>query len=111
MKTPSLFVPLALLSVLGASVQAKVRLPAVISDHMVLQQEANVNLWGWAEPGEKVTAKFGDKSVDTVTAPDKKWRLRLGNLKPGTKGDLTISGQDSVTVKDVLVGEVWVASG
>src|SRR4029453_8472430 len=103
--------PLVLIAILGSSVQAKVRLRAVISEHMVLQQEANVNLWGWAEPGEKVTAKFGDKSVETMTSPDKKWRGRLGTLKAGKTGDLTISGEDSVTVKDVLVGEVWVASG
>ncbi len=111
MKICSRLLPLVSLSLLGVSAEAKIKLPAVISDHMVLQQEANVNLWGWAEPGEKITAKFADKSVQTVAGPDKKWRVRLGNLKAGTKGDLTISGEDTVTVKDVLVGEVWVASG
>jgi sialate O-acetylesterase len=111
MKIVSRSLPLVLLSLLGPSALAKVRLPAVISDHMVLQQEANVNLWGWAEPGEKITAKFGDKSVQTVAGPDKKWKVRLGTLKAGTTGDLTVTGEDTVTVKDVLVGEVWVASG
>ena len=111
MKKTSFSLPLVLILLLGVSAEAKIKLPAVISDHMVLQQEANVNLWGWAEPGEKIAAKFGDKSAETVTGPDKKWRVRLGTLKAGTTGDLTISGKDSITVKDVLVGEVWVASG
>jgi len=111
MKKTSFSLPLVLILLLGVSAEAKIKLPAVISDHMVLQQEANVNLWGWAEPGEKIAAKFGDKSAETVTGPDKKWRVRLGTLKAGTTGDLTISGTDSITIKDVLVGEVWVASG
>ncbi len=111
MKTAPRSLPLLLLTLLPCSVEAKVKLPAVISDHMVLQQEANVNLWGWAEPGEKITAKFGDKTAEVVTGGDKKWRLKFADLKAGTTGDLTISGEDTVTVKDVLVGEVWVASG
>lgn len=111
MRTLPFSLPLLFISLLGVSAQGKIKLPAVVSDHMVLQQEANVNLWGWAEAGEKVMAKFGDKSAETVTGPDKKWRVKLAGLKGGTAGDLTISGTDTVTVKDVLVGEVWVASG
>jgi sialate O-acetylesterase len=107
------FAPLLLpVVVLSASfAQAKIKLPALVSDHMVLQQEAKVNVWGWAEPGEKVSVKFSDKTANTTTGADKKWSIQLEGLKAGTSGDLTIGGEDTVVVKDVLVGEVWVGSG
>lgn len=109
MRAAPLFLPIVVLT--ASIAEAKIKLPALVSDHMVLQQEAKANVWGWAEPGEKVTVKFGDKTASTTTAPDKKWNVRLEGLKAGTAGDLTIAGQDTVVVKDVLVGEVWVGSG
>jgi sialate O-acetylesterase len=109
MRVAPLLLPAVVLSVSIA--EAKIKLPALISDHMVLQQEVKANVWGWAEPGEKVTIKFGDKTASTTTGPDKKWSVRLDGLKAGTAGDLTIAGEDTVVVKDVLVGEVWVGSG
>lgn len=112
MRTAFPFLSLVVLTASTASVaEAKIKLPALVSDHMVLQQEKKTNVWGWAEPGEKITVKFGDQTVATEAGADKTWSARLVDLKAGTKGDLTISGQDSVVVKDVLVGEVWVCSG
>lgn len=90
---------------------ADVRLPALVSDNMVLLQDAKANVWGWAEPGEKVTVKLGDKSAQG-TADDKgRWSVKLTELKPGVAGDLTIAGKNTLTVKNVAVGEVWIASG
>jgi len=91
--------------------EAKLKLPALVSDHMVLQPETRANVWGWAEPGEKVTVKFADQTVSTQAGADGKWSARLVELKAGTTGDLTITGEDEKVVKDVIVGEVWVASG
>jgi sialate O-acetylesterase len=98
-------------TILCAAAHADVRLPAVISDHMVLQQETPANVWGWAEPGEKVTVKFANKSTEAAADPAGKWSVKLDDLKAGTTGDLTIAGKNTVTVKDVAVGEVWVCSG
>ncbi|MGB8167508.1 MAG: sialate O-acetylesterase [Chthoniobacteraceae bacterium] len=95
----------------ASAAHADVRVPAVISEHMVLQAETPANVWGWAEPGEKVTVKFGDKSGESAADPAGKWSVKLDDLKPGTAGELTIAGKNSITVKDVIVGEVWVASG
>ncbi|HET6406617.1 MAG TPA: hypothetical protein VFG14_01960, partial [Chthoniobacteraceae bacterium] len=109
MRLAPLFVPVVVFS--ASLAEAKIKLPALVSDHMVLQQEAKANIWGWAEPGEKVTVKYGEKSASATTGNDKKWSVRLDGLKAGTSGDLTIAGEDTVVVKDVLVGEVWVGSG
>lgn len=112
MKRLPLFLPLvASAALLVPQLHADVKLPAIISDHMVLQQDTPANVWGWADPGERVTVKFADKSAETVTAPDGKWSAKLSGLKAGMTGELQIAGKNSLTVKDVLVGEVWVCSG
>ena len=94
-----------------AAAQAAVRLPALIGDNMVLQAEAKTNVWGWADPAEKVAVTFADKKADTTAGPDGKWSVRLADLKSGTAGELTIAGTNTIALKNVVVGEVWVASG
>jgi sialate O-acetylesterase len=94
-----------------SAAQADVRLPAVISDHMVLQQETPATVWGWAEPGEKVTVKFADKTAEVAADPAGKWSVKLDDLKAGTVGELTVAGKNTLTVQDVAVGEVWICSG
>lgn len=91
--------------------QATVRLPAIFSDHMVLQQEEDCAIWGWADPGEKITVTIAGKSKSTVAGKDGQWRLRLPELKPGGPHTLTVAGANTITIKDVLVGEVWLGSG
>lgn len=104
---PSILVAAALAPV----AEAKIKLPALVSDRMVLQQGASTAVWGWAEPGEKVSVNFGEKSAEATAGADGKWSVRLIGLPAGASGDLTIRGEDERIVKDVLVGEVWVASG
>ena len=104
--------PLLLAAALFATAaQAAVRLPALIGHNMVLQAEAKTNVWGWADPQEKVTVTFADKKGGATAGADGKWSVRLADLKSGTTGDLTIAGSNAITLKNVLVGEVWVASG
>jgi len=111
MKTSRFFLAALIATIAAPFAQAKIKLPSLVGDHMVLQQEAKAQVWGWAEPGEKVTASFGGQTQSATTGPDKKWRVRFNELKAGTTGDLSIKGENEVTVKDVIVGEVWVASG
>lgn len=99
------------LLVSSAALWADVRLPAVISDNMVLLQEANTNVWGWADAGEKVTVKLGAASAEGVADAKGKWSVKLKDLKAGKAGDMTIAGKNTLTVKNVAVGEVWIASG
>jgi sialate O-acetylesterase len=95
------------------SSQADVKLPHLFSDHMVLQQKANVPVWGTADPGERVTVRVGPGPQEqTATAgADGKWVVQLANLTAGGPVEMTVAGKNTVTIKDVLVGEVWLASG
>lgn len=93
------------------SLSAEVRLPALISNHMVLQSGIPVRIWGWASPGEPVAISFLSQEKKTVADTAGKWEAYLNPLQAGQSGDLAIQGTNKLTIGDVLVGEVWVASG
>ena len=95
---------------LGAA-RAEVRLPAMFSDNMVLQREQAVPVWGWADDGEVVTARFRGQSVVATTA-NRHWRVALKRLKPGGPDTLSVSSKaGTLQFTNVLVGDVWVCSG
>lgn len=103
---------LGMLLVWGASAQAAVKLPAIFGDHMVLQQGCKLPVWGWAEPSEQVTVSAGGQQTSTITGADGRWRVALNNLTAtGEPIELKITGKETITFTDVLVGEVWVCSG
>jgi sialate O-acetylesterase len=102
---------LAFLIVVASSVQAEVRLPALFSDHMVLQRDANAPVWGTASPGEKVTVDFAGQRKSTTANADGKWQVALIGLKAGAPQTITVTGDNTLAVHDVLVGEVWLGSG
>ena len=91
--------------------RAEVRLPSIIGDNMVLQQGVKLRIWGKANAGERVTVTFEKKSVDTVADAQGRWQVWLSPLKAGGPSELTIKGDNVVTIKNVLVGEVWICSG
>ena len=91
--------------------RADVKLPALFSDHMVLQQGLPLKVWGWAEPGEKVTVEFRQQKTTVTTPASGKWLVTLKAEAAGDPGTLTVSGKNTVSISDVLVGEVWIASG
>lgn len=93
------------------SLRAEVRLPQVISDHMVLQRNVPVRIWGWAEPQEKVTVRLDKQSAATVTGKDRRWEVHLAAMKEGGPFELTVEGTNTLKRKDVLIGEVWFCSG
>lgn len=101
------------LSCLSIPALAEVRLPAVISNHMVLLRAAKVPVWGWAAPGEQVTVTIGTQSRSATAARDGSWRVDLDLAHAAqSPAALTVRGADNaITVDDVLVGEVWLASG
>ncbi|MBW8016472.1 MAG: sialate O-acetylesterase [Planctomycetes bacterium] len=92
---------------------ANVKLPAVFGDNMVLQQQSEVTIWGWADPGEEVTVSACWKaSASTKTGNDGKWSVKIKTPKTGNgPHELTIKGNYTITLKNVLLGEVWVCSG
>ena len=98
------------LSALG--LHANVKMPAVFGDHMVLQQDGKIPVWGWAEPGEKVTVTVGSDTADATAGTDGAWRVDLAPLPTNaTPVTMTVAGKNTLTFQDVLVGEVWLASG
>ncbi|MHC4387710.1 MAG: sialate O-acetylesterase, partial [Planctomycetota bacterium] len=105
----------------AGSVFGDVRLPAVISDNMVIQQGMKAPIWGWAEPGEKVTVKTSwpetitssfERSYRCTTDKNGKWMVKIHPpQEAGGPYKMTISGNSTITVKNILVGEVWICSG
>jgi sialate O-acetylesterase len=91
---------------------AQVQVPKIFGDHMVLQRDQGINVWGWAKPKEKITVKLHDQLKQATAGKDGKWKVTLSPEKAGGPFELTISGKsNTVMFKDVLVGEVWVCSG
>ena len=93
------------------ALHAEVRLAGVFGDHMVLQREAVVPVWGWADPKETITVVVGDQSKQATADATGKWIVKLDAMPAGGPLTLTAAGSNKVTVSDVLVGEVWLCSG
>ncbi len=95
-----------------AGSRADVHLPAIFSDHLVLQQEVAAPVWGWAEPAEKVAVTFAGRTVEAVAGADGRWMVKLGPLAASTTpSTLTVKGRNEIVIRDILVGEVWLGSG
>lgn len=105
---------MALLFCVATAADAAVEMPGIFSDHMVLQCDMPVPVWGKAVPGEKVKVSFRGQFKETTAEADGRWMLKLDAMKalPGQKADvLTVEGENRIEFKDVLVGEVWFGSG
>jgi sialate O-acetylesterase len=97
--------------VVTAPVQAELKMSPVFGDHMVLQRNRPVHVWGWTTPGQKVQAAINGQSVSGTAGSDGRFDLNLPEMKAGGPHELTITADESRTFKDVLIGEVWVCSG
>lgn len=90
------------------SLSAKVRLPRLVSDRMVLQRDTELKIWGWASPGEKVTVRFRGAHYDTETDANGNWWVML---PPQQAGGPFLLEVNELVIRDVLVGDVWLCSG
>lgn len=90
---------------------AEIKPNILFTDHMVLQQGKDINIYGTGAAGERVEVTFQGKTVSTKVGWDSRWKVNLGQFKPGGPYEMTVKGSNTVTIKDILVGEVWVASG
>src|ERR1043166_8424666 len=102
---------LVFIAVSLSNTHAEIRLPAVFSSHMVLQQDKPIIIWGWASPNEKVTIQLGSETRQTQANDRGEWKATLPALKAGGPHKLTVSGANTIAFDDVMVGEVWLCSG
>ena len=106
-----LFITSLMLFLLPGLIQADVKLPVLLSDGMILQRDMKLLIWGWASPGEKVQVKFNKKTVRTITDSEGNWKVSLPPFKAGGPYSMTVKGNNTITINDILVGDVWFCSG
>ncbi len=109
LKRGSLLIGIGLLFCFSA--RAEVKLPGIFSDHMVLQRNIATPVWGWADPGETVTVSIADQTRTATADASGNWKLQLGKLAADIPLTMTVAGRNTIIIQDVLVGEVWLASG
>ena len=114
MRRASVVLTLAAVVLLGRGdrqARADVKLPALFTDHMVLQQGQGDRVWGWADPDEEVSVSINGQTKSAKAGQDGKWLVTLDPLTAGGPYTMTVKGKNTITLDDVLVGEVWVCSG
>lgn len=98
-------------TLVSTNAQADVSVPSIINSNMVLQRDRPVRLWGWAAANETVTVAFADHKVQTTADSDGNWKVALPPTAAGGPHKLTVSGKNTLTFNNILVGEVWICSG
>src|SRR5215472_2947363 len=101
----------ALSLLLSISALAEVKLPSLLADHMVVQLGLTVHVWGMAARGEKVAATFRGETRSTAADELGRWSLYLSPGEAGGPFPMVVKGSNTIELNDVLVGDVWVASG
>lgn len=99
--------------IIGFVSNATITLPNILGDNMVLQQQSNVKLWGWGSPAENVliTTSWNNKTDSTKTDGNAKWELNIQTPSAGGPYSITIKGENTIVLKNILIGEVWICSG
>ena len=109
----SLLLACSVLTLLASSrAQADVKMPAIFASHMVVQREMPLTIWGYADADESVTVSFSGKSAMAKADAEGKWKVTLPKFEANAKGQtMTVKGNNTVELTDVLIGEVWLGSG
>lgn len=100
-----------LFSSCSIAVFGQVKLPKLISDGMVLQRNSKIKLWGWASEGEPITIKFNGQEYKTTANGNGDWSVSLSELEKGGPYTMAIEGSNNIQLKEIYVGDVWLASG
>jgi len=104
-------IPLLVLLLIASHALSDVELPGVFGDNMVLQRGIKAPVWGTADPGEKITVSIKERHVRTKAGKDGRWKIRLKKMKAGGPYEMTVTGKNTITFANVMVGDVWVCSG
>jgi sialate O-acetylesterase len=101
-----------LFATMAFTARAEVKVAPLFRDHAVLQRDRPVPVWGDAEPGEEVRVRFRGAEVRTTAGADRHWSVLIGPLAAsGTGAELVVTGKNTITLQDVVVGDVWLCSG
>ncbi len=112
MKSKTVLLTLLAGLLLPSFATAELRLPAILNDHMVLQQKQANPIWGWDTPGTEVTVTFAGQNKKATAGEDGKWTVKLDPVPANADpAEITIKGSSERKIADVLVGEVWMCSG
>jgi sialate O-acetylesterase len=103
--------PISLIAFWGLPLRAQPVIPHLFSDHMVLQRDEPIVVWGWADPGEKISVTLGVNTQESTPSAGGLWRVVLPAMHAGGPYVLRVQGSKTIELKDVMLGEVWVASG
>jgi sialate O-acetylesterase len=98
-------------TLLAKTSSADVTLPRIFGSNMVLQQGIEIPVWGWANPGERVTVTLSKSTASVRTGRDGKWKVQLPRFEYGGPYTMTITGRNKIIFDNVMIGEVWIASG
>jgi sialate O-acetylesterase len=111
--TARISITLLVLSLIFQASNGNISLPEIFSDNMVLQQKSDVTIWGWAKTGEKVVLKADwlNTEISTMADSQGKWSLIVKTQEAGGPYNILLKGYNEVTLKNVLIGEVWLCSG
>ena len=103
---------IAIVSMFALNMEAQISLPQIIGNNMVLQQKNPLPVWGYASSGEKITVKFNGQTKQTTTDAKGHWQVVLDAMPASDKPSMmVITGKNTVELKNILVGEVWLCSG
>ena len=113
MKIKTLLLFLAISFFTPAAWGADLKLPSILGSHMVLQQNTQVNIWGWANPGERIEISTGwnNRSYSTTTYQDGTWLVKIETVEAGGPYEINIQSDTTIVLEDILLGEVWICSG
>src|SRR5580700_7685140 len=90
---------------------SQIKLPRLVSDSMILQRDKKIKIWGWATTGEKIAINFNDKKYNTIADGSGRWAITLHSMKAGGPYTMEIVASNHITLKNILIGDVWVCSG
>lgn len=102
---------LLVICLLPSLIFCEVKLPRLISDGMILQRDTTTKIWGWADPGESIQLQFKDQHYSTTANNDGRWQILLTPQPAGGPYSMIIRGTNTITINNILFGEVWVCSG
>lgn len=111
MKTLKKYFAILVLLFMATNAFCQIRLPRLISNGMVLQRDKNIKIWGWAAPNEAISINFLNVDYPVTANTSGDWELKLSNLAAGGPHTMTLTASNTITISDIVIGDVWVCSG